>query len=53
VVPTDWLDGKNTIFGQVTEGFDVCQKINNVPVHEKSNRPRDEIQIVSISLKSD
>ncbi|KAI6194029.1 Cyclophilin-type peptidyl-prolyl cis-trans isomerase-15 [Aphelenchoides besseyi] len=53
VVPAEWLDGKNTLFGQVTEGFNVVQKINQTPVHEKSGRPRDEIKIVSISLKSD
>ncbi|KAF7634070.1 hypothetical protein Mgra_00006488 [Meloidogyne graminicola] len=52
VCPAEWLDGKNTIFGQVVEGFNVVQKINQVPVHEKSGRPKDEISIISISLKN-
>ncbi|KAF1574798.1 UNVERIFIED_CONTAM: Peptidylprolyl isomerase domain and WD repeat-containing protein 1, partial [Eudyptes robustus] len=51
VCPADWLDGKNTLFGHVTEGFNVVQKINDVPTHDKSGRPKKEITIVSISLK--
>uniref|UniRef100_A0A183C101 peptidylprolyl isomerase n=1 Tax=Globodera pallida TaxID=36090 RepID=A0A183C101_GLOPA len=35
VCPAEWLDGKNTIFGQVVEGYNVVQKINQVPVYEK------------------
>lgn len=51
VVPAEWLDGKNTLFGEITEGFNVVQKINHAPVHGKSGRPRNEIRIVSITLK--
>ncbi|VDN95041.1 unnamed protein product [Brugia pahangi] len=51
VIPADWLDGKNTLFGQVTEGFSVVQKINQVPTFEKSGRPKQEINIISITLK--
>ncbi|VDK79317.1 unnamed protein product [Litomosoides sigmodontis] len=51
VIPADWLDGKNTLFGQVTEGFNVVQKINQVPTFEKSGRPKQEINIISITLR--
>uniref|UniRef100_A0AC35ESC5 PPIase cyclophilin-type domain-containing protein n=1 Tax=Panagrolaimus sp. PS1159 TaxID=55785 RepID=A0AC35ESC5_9BILA len=52
VVPAEFLDGKNTIFGEVTDGFSVVQKINQAPTYEKSGRPREEINIVSITLKN-
>ncbi|CAD5212795.1 unnamed protein product [Bursaphelenchus okinawaensis] len=53
VCPADWLDGKNTLFGHVTEGYNVVQKINDVPTHDKSGRPKKEVTIISISLKVD
>ena len=31
VTPTEWLTGKHTIFGEVTEGYDVVEAISNVP----------------------
>lgn len=29
--PTPWLNGNHTIFGEVIEGYDVVQKIENTP----------------------
>jgi len=52
VVPAEFLDGKNTLFGEVTDGFSVVQKINQTPTYEKSGRPKQEISIVSITLKN-
>lgn len=37
----------------MTEGFNVVQKINDVATHEKSGRPKHEITVISISLKTD
>ncbi len=30
LAPTDWLNGRHTIFGEVVEGMDVIKKIGNV-----------------------
>lgn len=40
----DYLDGKHTVFGEVAEGFDVLQKLNEVYV-DKDNRPYKDIRI--------
>lgn len=41
------LDGQYTIFGEVTEGFDVLDKIASVRV-DRSDRPYNDIRIVTI-----
>ncbi len=41
----EWLDGKHTVFGQVTSGYDVVQAIENTPV-DGMDRP-DEPQIIT------
>jgi peptidyl-prolyl cis-trans isomerase B (cyclophilin B) len=44
-----WLDGKHTVFGQVSDGMDVVEKLEAVPTGS-GDRPNDAIGIVSISV---
>src|ERR1700722_15517299 len=44
-----WLDGKHTVFGQVTDGIDVVDKLEGVET-DASDQPTDPIGIASIEL---
>jgi cyclophilin family peptidyl-prolyl cis-trans isomerase len=44
-----WLDGKHTVFGQVTDGLDVVDKLESVAT-DGSDRPIEPIGIASIEL---
>jgi len=52
IVTTDaapWLDGKHTVFGEVTGGMEVVDTIEKVPT-QGADRPVEPIQIASIEL---
>jgi peptidyl-prolyl cis-trans isomerase B (cyclophilin B) len=43
---TSWLDGKHVVFGEVTQGFNVVQAIENTP-KTSSDRPKTDVKIAS------
>ncbi|KAJ6108415.1 hypothetical protein N7523_009738 [Penicillium sp. IBT 18751x] len=42
---TSWLDGKHVVFGEVLEGYDIVDKIQNVP-KARGDKPIDAVKIV-------
>jgi len=46
---TAWLDGKHTVFGQVTDGMDVVDRIENMPT-KGADRPLEPIHIANIEF---
>jgi peptidyl-prolyl cis-trans isomerase B (cyclophilin B) len=52
IVTTDaapWLDGKHTVFGRVTDGMDVVDRIEGTDT-DGQDRPRSDIKIESVEL---
>ena len=45
----EWLDGKHTVFGTVTQGMDVVDRLEGVTT-DGSDRPTDPVGIASIAL---
>ena len=44
-----WLDGKHTVFGEVTSGMDVVDRIEGVPTGP-GDRPLDDVRIESVTF---
>jgi len=50
IVPTDWLNGKHTIFGEVVAGMDVVNAIGKVAV-AKGDKPVKDVGMNHVYLK--
>ena len=48
---TPWLDGKHTVFGQVTSGQDVVDAISRVDTDPR-DKPVDEVRIESVQVSA-
>jgi len=49
VAPTPHLSGRHTIFGEVTDGYDVVETISKVPTRA-ANRPASDVVIERIDI---
>jgi peptidyl-prolyl cis-trans isomerase A (cyclophilin A) len=50
VVPTAWLTGKHTIFGEVVEGQDVVEKIVNTP-RNRQDKPNKDVVVKTVAIE--
>ena len=55
IVTTDaapWLDGKHTVFGRVTSGIDIADKISELP-RDARDKPHEDVVIESVTISGD
>jgi peptidyl-prolyl cis-trans isomerase A (cyclophilin A) len=50
VAPTAWLTGNHTIFGEVVEGYEVAEKIVNVP-KGRNDKPTKDVVVKSVVIE--
>lgn len=51
LAPTQWLDGKHAIFGRISDGLIVIQRIGKVPT-DKNDKPLESVKIFKATVSS-
>ncbi|XP_020706370.1 peptidyl-prolyl cis-trans isomerase-like 1 [Athalia rosae] len=51
LAPTQWLDGKHTIFGRIHTGMAIVKRIGLVET-DKNDRPIDDVKIIKGSVRN-
>ena len=44
LAPTPWLDGKHTIFGRISSGMGVVQRLGSM-VTDQNDKPKEEVRV--------
>ena len=47
---TPWLTGNHTIFGEIVEGYDVVEKIVNVP-RNRQDKPNEDVVLEKVTIE--
>lgn len=50
LAPTQWLDGKHTIFGRVHSGMQIVKRIGLVET-DKNDKPIDSVRILKTKIE--
>ncbi len=52
VVPTTWLNGRHTIFGEVVQGQNVVERIANIIPKSEGDRPKVDVAITKVTIST-